>query len=1278
MDFTEEELKEAARKAYAAGDVAVARSLIEKAKAAASAVTKEAPTEVPEQQDSLEETQSQAPEAQPVASTTEGQTTSQTPVIDPPVSQQRAPNAMESFQEDYSFTGTFTQPSPEDQALLDATLPNEQPKTGLTPTTVLEDKQAMQNIRKYMVRFQGRSADTPDEEMVEDFLSHQRKYAAGQSVVTLGELFSLQKADEEGLTIAFNAYDTFDRFEGVFSEDYTWGEMFDGLGSYARAVIIDPTNLLGLGIGRLIAGGSSKAGTVALKAMVQEVGEQQMKKTLVKKLGAKGARDVLAKQTAGEALKLPAQKAAVGAATQAAKQAEREVMRKAATTATVSSALKKQALKETAIATGVDSMVAVGVDAAYQEGMMLTGRQEEYDEIRSGLVALGGLVGGSIAYAAARRPSALTKQSEGILAAVQKYDPIQAPAKQAAETVSKGDNLVKGLEENFKSFSTFAERVARGEVIAEEEKLLGGASEERFFRNLMLGDKNAGTKGLAHFLQESGVQLPARPRYEGDNVTSFMADTLENLPKEQAAAIEKAFRANVGKHLPLYKDATVKDIANLMSYRSHIAGQQLQIFSAVKDIFKVALGKDGEFLDTTVDQALDALNPALGINNPDLAKFLKASKDVKDAPRPISYFQNLLIQTIVSHPGTTIANIKGSIFRGAADTVSDFVEGALYTGYGMRGFVTGNMDDFKKGVGIMKASARRPLQLVPSRATMAEAEDYIRLRPEVEDILFRFRSGGVENSDIKKAFNIDKAGQTTQKVANVLEGYKNLAQKLYFTEGQDRIFKNLNMMYYLDKNIEIEYGMSYSKFMRQSNAAELMQSERYLMRELKAVDETLSSVFAKSHSSKETLSENPIHYVATLIEEFRKIPVIGAAVPFGQFFNNTVDMMADYTGAKLLYRAFGAGEGRSKEAIMESMAKGATGWAAIWAMSGTEMNYIDEGLGVFEARDSDGQVFSKQYDFPDPFFKGIARVVAYMRMGQEVPDELVQNLTETFGPENLFRSAGQGVERFKEYFGNTFDDGIVSGAYNIVEAMGAIGGSTWVSGFTRPIDPINQMAGFFKEEGATVLDRRQGFRALNESARYIDQFPGVSEGLIALGSEERNTASRAAPVGEVGKIFGYRTIPEQSYTQRMMNGIERQDWQSGFAGKNSTGSAELDNRLNSFMFDHIEPRAARLLLSENWKKMNLSEKQKAVDSAWGEARKAARRNLLNSPVAEDFKLLMADKAISKAGSQKTLSRAMKELGLTGEIVDYDAFQIQAVIQELDRLERSDLLAPYRE
>jgi hypothetical protein len=59
--------------------------------------------------------------------------------------------------------------------------------------------------------------------------------------------------------------------------------------------------------------------------------------------------------------------------------------------------------------------------------------------------------------------------------------------------------------------------------------------------------------------------------------------------------------------------------------------------------------------------------------------------------------------------------------------------------------------------------------------------------------------------------------------------------------------------------------------------------------ELKAVDDTNKSVFAKSFSSRATLQKNPVEFIATTIEEIRKVPLLGAAAPFGQFFNNTID-----------------------------------------------------------------------------------------------------------------------------------------------------------------------------------------------------------------------------------------------------------------------------------------------------------------------------------------------------------------------------------------------------
>jgi hypothetical protein len=45
---------------------------------------------------------------------------------------------------------------------------------------------------------------------------------------------------------------------GAFSKDRTLGEKADAVYDYARAMIIDPVNIVSLGVGKLFAQGSSK------------------------------------------------------------------------------------------------------------------------------------------------------------------------------------------------------------------------------------------------------------------------------------------------------------------------------------------------------------------------------------------------------------------------------------------------------------------------------------------------------------------------------------------------------------------------------------------------------------------------------------------------------------------------------------------------------------------------------------------------------------------------------------------------------------------------------------------------------------------------------------------------------------------------------------------------------------------------------------------------------------------------------------------------------------
>ena len=79
--------------------------------------------------------------------------------------------------------------SEEEKEIVSDTMPRFEKDISYTPTTVLKDRDAMSVIRKYMEDFEGiLEGDMSDEELVEDYLVRMRKFSAGQSVVTGGEV----------------------------------------------------------------------------------------------------------------------------------------------------------------------------------------------------------------------------------------------------------------------------------------------------------------------------------------------------------------------------------------------------------------------------------------------------------------------------------------------------------------------------------------------------------------------------------------------------------------------------------------------------------------------------------------------------------------------------------------------------------------------------------------------------------------------------------------------------------------------------------------------------------------------------------------------------------------------------------------------------------------------------------------------------------------------------------------------------------------------------------
>ena len=134
-------------------------------------------------------------------------------------------------------------------------------------------------IDEQMLRRFGMSEKTHDrQEVVDAWVNYNRKFNVGQSTTVLGETAYLYKADDESKVVANNSYRLFENMKGAFSEGSTTAEKLDAVGDYTRGLVLDPVNVIGLGVGKLISGGATKAAAKATQKGVEIATNSYLKK----------------------------------------------------------------------------------------------------------------------------------------------------------------------------------------------------------------------------------------------------------------------------------------------------------------------------------------------------------------------------------------------------------------------------------------------------------------------------------------------------------------------------------------------------------------------------------------------------------------------------------------------------------------------------------------------------------------------------------------------------------------------------------------------------------------------------------------------------------------------------------------------------------------------------------------------------------------------------------------------------------------------------------------
>ena len=1144
-------------------------------------------------------------------------------------------------------------------------------------------------IEKQMKSRFGMSEKTYDrQEVIDKWVNYNRKFNVGNTLSVLGEASYLSKADDKEKFHALNSYKLWDNMKGAF-DGGTAAQKLDNVYDYGVALIMDPLNLVTFGAGKLLSGGATKAA-----AGVAEEGLKIATNKILKKAGKQGSK--VSDLT-------PALKAEIDQARRRvlAKTMNREAV-EGVEKGAIESALKTVANKELARGATVETLGMITIDSIQQKSAyMKVGFQEEFNVLNTALIAGGGFFG----YGLAKTIPHLSGTKLPTSVALDVFDAAQgaeAAAKTLARTKSKKEAkqkldeimaddtqrtaFVNDLRKSTIAAEDWAKTVMEGRQISaslSDENLEAIATQtDEAFKAFLVGDEKT-FGGLLSIFNKAGLTLD-KANDPWKHVSHFQKEVIKDMPDELKQEVKRLYDATLLKYSQRHKGITDLDEGmSVFAAELSASGTKMHYQGLFMKGLEEAKTKKRSFKDTKgitpEDLLVGELDPHTG-----------AIKNLPEKQKE-GFFEGMqrrLIQLLVTHPATVALNLYGWSNTTALSTASDMLRAGLYKGEWAARHLVGNekeaVEAGKKAKLLLDLQGRKIRNLMNPFATKEEVLNLLSANPKQQKELFRYIAGGVDSKDVLKSINvnfddIEKPGIFDK----IVDGM----QTVYGVKAVDILTKTQEYMYNIDKQIIKKYGMSYSEFIgakadvlddagkkigTQPLNWDKMRSDEFVEIQSLAVQDSLRNVFSKSYAGNEFNKSNRtlIERVAGEIEAARAYPVIGAMIPFGQFFNNTIAFMADYSGISAVHGYF-TQSGRHKADPFDMFTKGAVGLTAGYAASEYEMKNLGQGLAWHEDRDDDGQVISKLYDFPFSFWKGVGRIFAHLRQDGTVPKELYIDIRDTFGPANLTRSLGETNKMLGDLALDAASGDIPDLTDGLAKLLGGAG-SLYLSGFSRPLDPINQIAAFSMGEAYNETDRNIGSKFANNSVRYVESifdafeyWTGVdtisAQQLITGGIADapKQTKQRALEERErsspIGRLFGYRESAAPNSLDKIFADIGMPEWKNNI----KANIPEANNTMNRVITKHLEYEAEKAISKPNWETLPQKTKQKTLNKVIERAKKRAMRELFRGSSVDKRHALMYD--ISKSGGNvkiQDIELALEELGIDKKATDLSTRELR--------------------
>jgi len=1095
---------------------------------------------------------------------------------------------------------------------------------------IVSTTQYVEKVRDYMVDRKGKQFLSMDkDELVDKFVTHMRYFNTNEAF-TLDEARYVSMADDETKDRAGEAYKVYDMLGNVFVND-GFGGAVGGVADYLSAIATSPSTYLGLGVGKGLTLVGGKLGAKAVKEAAKNAGLKAVKDNLKKGMTVAAAREVKNK-------------------------AKDDVIKKA---------IRGRSLRNVTVSGAIDGGVAGWQDYGLQSNILgETGAIEDYSILQTGLSVFGSGIGTGLSIYGVPKVTGADKRgltgstANKIIKANQvkqkeitdeaakkrlnkKY--LEKIRKQAAKLPDDKNFVAKIIRPyDYSGFPELAQGKIKDPELAVTENLKSNVL-EFIFGNA----EDSPTANIVRLVESEGAVF--RPNM---NPTQKYARAFQYLEKDTLQEISDLTKQKFGVYLGEVLD-------DGLGFASDLGKKVAGSVSEAAKTMRVTQLRNLKVDEAITQATVEILEGATAFRNRSKALGIPQSA----VSRYSGYAQNVWKRMLVSAPQTTAANVFGFGQIYIANTAQELIQGTLLS-------LTG-------GSGRAKAKALFQLQvekiknLVDPYSTLDNYQTLIETDSTLHKMLRETISGGIERSAEK--LGIDQ----TNKALRTVEGLTRTAQAFSMVDLQDTLTKSQAFMAGIDKQLRLQKDTTLNAILEKGS---LVDIDEGVME--KAMSETLKAVFAEDYTKSGTV----VASLAKSVETLSNAPGIGFILPFGRFMNNVVATAYRYgpgaylDGASAIMKA-AVGKGNRIEAT-EAISRATVGTTALFYAMDFQNEQQKRGYQWYELQTGSGETTNITNTFPLSLLMITGRV-----MNKKLKGEFVdRDLATEFGKQIAIGQAATDLQ-----FGNditrliqlTFNsDAEFKGPLSQVkETLGHMSGNI-ISGVTRPLDPINKLAGYALSEWTPYdvtpqINRRLakgglqklGLNTTKYTDNIIEGIASVVNGETTLLGDELRVASREGKVFDPSPYrtaIGTRIQQPRTFANMVFAMVDKPEWKAGMY----TGVPEFDNFSNKVISPMIEMEAEQLLKNEKFMRGSAEYKKKKVNDMLNEVKRNIRTYLSATPNSEQGIEYRKTKLLNVP--KLTMIRARKIVGIQDvDVRDLSSSQISELEATVQYIQATD-------